>query len=251
VIYFGVPLQSKAVSNDWMTVTSFFNRTLSSIYGQTDPNFRILVACHDIPNLTKEYDDRVEFLIANSPIPRTKREMMKDKGYKISMIAKRVREIGAGYIMLVDADDLISNRIAGYVNNHPGRNGFKSKYGYVFYEGTSYLKRIASPYRTCGSCSIVYYGLDDLPESLPENPWDDVYRDQWIIRKSCRELPRFLMEQGRPLKTMPFPTTVYVRNTGENHSMINGGDLSWKRKVEMFLRRKTYINHDIKTEFGF
>ena len=47
MIYFGIPLRSKETSNNWDKVTEFFNRTLWSVYNQTDPDFRIIVACHD------------------------------------------------------------------------------------------------------------------------------------------------------------------------------------------------------------
>lgn len=96
MLYFGVPLRSKAASKDWDNVTRVFNRTLHSICNQTDPDFKVFVACHDIPLLDKQYDQRVEFLIADTPIPTSKKEMMLDKGWKVSMIARRIRELGGG-----------------------------------------------------------------------------------------------------------------------------------------------------------
>lgn len=96
MIYFAVPLKSKAASSDWGQVTRIFNRTLASIYNQTDPNFKVIVACHDIPELTKSYDERVEFLVSDAPIPNDRKEMMLDKGWKISMAALRIRELRGG-----------------------------------------------------------------------------------------------------------------------------------------------------------
>ncbi|MCC8014252.1 MAG: hypothetical protein LIO87_03570 [Eubacterium sp.] len=97
MIYFGIPLRSKAASNDWKNVERVFNRTLQSVYRQTDPEFKIFVACHDKPELTHEYDDRVEFLISDTPTPTNRKEMMFDKGWKVSMIAGRIRESGGVY----------------------------------------------------------------------------------------------------------------------------------------------------------
>lgn len=94
MMYFGIPLRSKAASKNWTHVEEVFGRTLNSICRQTDPEFKVLVACHDVPRLNKKYDDRVEFLISDSPLPTNYREMMFDKGWKISMIAKRLRELG-------------------------------------------------------------------------------------------------------------------------------------------------------------
>lgn len=250
MIFFGIPLRSKAASKNWDNVTKVFNRTLNSVYSQTDPDFKIYVACHDIPILDREYDNRVEFLICDQDTPKTKEEMLFDKGWKISMIAQCIREAGGGYTMLVDSDDLVSNRIAEYVNSNPRCNGYLSKYGYVYNDGSDYMQKIRNLYRICGSCSIVYYTVDDLPDKMPEYFLDETPIDQWIIRKAHCDIPDYLQCHGRELSTIPFPTTVYVRNTGDNHSMLGGADFSWKRKIEFLLKPKIRISGEEGKEFG-
>ena len=39
MIYFGIPLRSQKTAKDWDTVVRVFNRTLRSVYRQTDPDF--------------------------------------------------------------------------------------------------------------------------------------------------------------------------------------------------------------------
>ncbi len=251
MIFFGIPFRSKASSQNWDHVTKVFNQTLKSIYSQTDPNFKIYVACHDIPVLDMEYDDRVQFLISDRDTPETKKEMLLDKGWKISMIAQCIREAGGGYTMLVDSDDLVSNRIAEYVNSHPRCNGYLSRYGYVYNDGSDYMQKVKNLHRLCGSCSIVYYTVDDLPDKMPESLYDDSPVDKWIIRKPHCVIPEYLEENGRGLSTLPFPTTVYVRNTGDNHSMLGGDDFSWKRKLSFLFKPKISIHGKEGGEFGF
>ncbi len=249
MIYFGIPLRSKSVSHNWEEVCEVFERTLRSAYHQTNPDFKIFVACHDLPTLRHTYDDRVEFLRADTPFPTDSYEMMLDKGWKISMIAAKIREAGGGYTMLLDSDDMVSNRIAQYCVDHPGTNGFVSLHGYIYNEGLSYVKRTFKLYRICGSCSIINYSVDDLPDHMPANFHDDL-KDQYIIRRSHREIPNYMASIGRKLKTIPFITTVYVRNTGDNHSMLDGNDLSKARKLELFFRRKEKITEKMRREFG-
>ena len=167
------------------------------------------------------------------------------------MIGNRVREQGGGYTMLVDADDIVSERIAEYVNSHPGRSGFLSRYGYVYNEGFPYMKKLLALHRICGSCAIINYSVSDLPDTMPEDLWDNSPMEKYIIRMSHRQVPDYLREQGRELSEIPFPTTVYVRNTGDNHSMLKGSDLSWKRKVELALRKKISLEGETGREFGF
>ena len=143
MIYFIIPLMSKRVANDWETVSLLFNRTLWSCYNQTDPDFKILVACHEIPLLTKKYDDRVEFIQVNEkdcPVPKNQSEKMIDKGYKTHTLAMRLRELGGGYAMMVDADDLVSCHISEFIKEHPNENGFYVKTGYVYFVGDNYMK---------------------------------------------------------------------------------------------------------------
>lgn len=151
---------------------------------------------------------------------------------------------------MVDSDDLVSNRIAEYVNAHPGCSGFLSKYGYVYNEGFSYVKKLFAMHRICGSCSIVNYSVEDLPEHMPDNLWDDRLKDTCIIRMSHRKIPDYLESVGRKLVTLPLPSTIYVRNTGDNHSMLTGTDLNWKRKAELTVRKKIELSSGVGKEFG-
>ena len=84
MIYFGVTLRSRASARNWENVVRDFNRTLRSISRQADPEFRVIIACHEIPPLEESYDGRVEFLTTDVPTPTNSHEMMQDKGYKLS-----------------------------------------------------------------------------------------------------------------------------------------------------------------------
>ncbi len=248
MLYFGVTLRSKAASKNWDNVVRDFNRTLHSICAQTDPDFRVIVACHEIPVLEGPADSRVEFLQTDIPVPTTALEMMRDKGYKLSMIGKRIREYGGGYTMIVDADDLISNRVAAYVNAHPGENGFAPDYGYVHVIGEGCVRRTFQPDHICGSCIIVRYILDDLPAELPASPADKA-AEACILRKPHPSIRPHMASIGRPLARLPFPATIYMRNTGDNHSMLAGGQLGLKRRLEQLFRRKIPLEK-VAAEFG-
>ena len=250
MLTFLIPLKSKQVSNNWENTTKLFNRTLYSAFNQTCPDFRVLVACHEIPELYRNYDGRVEFITSDSPIPKNPDEMMLDKGWKIHLLSMRLKELGAGYTMALDSDDLVSNRLAEYVKNNPNKNGFISKYGYVYNEGDDYVQKMAALYRTCGSCIIVNYSVEDLPVKMPENFYDGEIERKWIIRKCHRDIPKYLEKLDRELSILPFPSTIYIRSTGDNHSMLDGGKMSWKRYIELEFRKKIRISKAITEEFS-
>ena len=247
MIFFGIPLRSRDTANDWDKVSLFFNRTLWSVYRQTDPDFKVIVACHDIPKLYHDFDERVEFIQVDAPIPHTKDEMMLDKGHKVHTIGMRIREYGGGFTMMVDADDIQSNRIAAYVNSHQDANGFLSHNGYYYHVGQNYIKK--GHKFPNGSSTIVKYSVDDLPESYYETMQPSQNSNPHIIRKRHGDIPRICSEMGRPLEPLPFIASIYVRETGDNHSLMNK-DESRFRILEQKLMPKIYLNKKLRDEFS-
>ena len=239
MIYFGIPLRSEATSNDWERVTEYFNRTLWSVYNQTDPDFKIIVACHDIPTLHHNFDERVEFIQVDAPIPRTKSEMMLDKGHKVHTIGIRIRELGGGFTMIVDADDIQSNRIAEYVNRHNNANGFLSHNGYYYCVGNNFVKK--GHKFPNGSSTIVKYCVDDLPEKYYDKMVASENTNMHIIRKKHGDIPKICAELGRPLERLPFIASIYVRETGDNHSLMNKNE-SKIRVLEQKVMPKIYFS---------
>lgn len=238
MIYFGIPLRSKETSNDWKKVSTFFNRTLWSVYNQTDPDFKIIVACHDIPILEHEFDERVEFIQVDAPIPHTKDEMMLDRGHKVHTIGIRIRELGGGFTMMVDADDIQSNRIAEYVNRHQEANGFLSLNGYYYHVGDNFLKK--GHKFPNGSSTIVKYSVDDLPDKYYDTMVASQNNNPHIIRKKHGDIPKICADMGRPLEPLPFIASIYVRDTGDNHSLMNK-DESKFRVLEQKIMPKIYL----------
>ncbi|MEO2075931.1 MAG: glycosyltransferase family A protein [Bacillus sp. (in: firmicutes)] len=247
MIYFGIPLRSKHVSNDWEMVTKLFNRTLRSVYNQTNPSFKIIIASHEIPQLFQKYDDRVEFIQVDIPTPNTKDEMMIDKGYKVHEIGMRIRELGGGFTMMVDADDLISNRIAEYVNNHHDKNGFLSHNGYYYHIGNSYIKK--GHKFPNGSSTIVKYLIDDLPNKHYEELVPSQNSNPHILRKRHGDIPLICKQLGKPLEALPFIASIYVRETGDNHSLM-GKDESRFRTIEQLIMPKIRMNDTLREEFS-
>lgn len=237
MIYFVIPLRSKAASRDWQAVEQNFNRTLESCYHQTNPEFRIVVAYHDMPHLEEHYDERVRFVQATNPLPNNYKEMMRDKGIKMHMLMQTVRqwlgEKQGAYILPVDADDLVSNRLAAFFAGRNDGLSYTSRFGWIWQSQSSIITKAKDLWRTCGSCTVIYYLREELPDT------DFLCRDEskeYIFQRSHRFLPAYARSIGKEFGVLPFPSTVYVLGTGENHSILSGHAMSWKRKIEGLLR---------------
>ena len=119
MLAFVVPLKSAAASNSWDRVTRLVRRTLRSVCAQTCPDFRAVVACHDIPDIGFE-DERVEYLRVDFPPPGPDLgERIRDCASKTLTGLHRALALRPAHVMLLDADDCVSNRLAAHAARHP------------------------------------------------------------------------------------------------------------------------------------
>src|SRR5690242_13704199 len=129
---FGIPLRSRVTAQNWGHVCRLFDATLRSVFRQSDEDFRVIVACHEVPDVAALSDPRVVIAAAPFPPPSSFPEQMIDEGKKRKLIGATLRGLGGGYLMLLDADDLVSNRLVGFARSdgHPN--------GYIMHEGFEY-----------------------------------------------------------------------------------------------------------------
>ena len=199
-------------------------RTMRSVTSQDCNEWRVIVACEDVPPDFDGYlrDSRVE--VIQMP-KKASIDPMDDKGRKVNAIACKHREYGAGYLMLVDADDLVSNRIASLCKSTVC-NGFYAKRGYLYFEGHRCLKVLNDPWKMCGSCTIVNWRTDELPTHFAKDIEDlNQLRDRYIVNASHNLIPQLMYEAGRPLMQSPFALTIYSCGNGENNSLNSAKNL--------------------------
>ncbi len=173
--------------------------------------------------------------------------MMLDKGHKVHTIGMKIREYGGGFTMMVDADDIQSNRIAAYVNKHQDANGFLSHNGYYYHVGQDFIKK--GHKFPNGSSTIVKYSVEDLPSEYYDTMRPNQNSNPHIIRKRHGDIPQICAELGRPLESLPFIASIYVRETGDNHSLMNK-DESRFRVLEQILMPKIRMNEKLRDEFS-
>lgn len=275
MIIFAIPLRAKATTRDWASVSRRFNATIQSVFNQYDSDeYMCIVACNDIPKLEKSYDQRLEFIQLDLPIPNSWIEMARDMFWKLTEIAVRCREIleqqeqpeKGIYVMPLDADDLVSNRIAKWCESHPNENGFVSKDGYVWENHQKYMTVCPEMHTYCGSCNIIKMFRNDLPAELPADRFFCHDRDtasvlnmRYPIRWDHNTVVQRYMELGRTFSVLPFRSTIYVREDDENISKLAAREkekLSNKRfHPRAFLRSLNVFQYRLMTlkiinEFG-
>jgi hypothetical protein len=221
MLVFVIPLKSSSVSNNWKRVTQLLERCLQSVCNQTSPDFRAIVVGHEKPTL-KFSHPQIHYLTVDFPIPQPvpgeSRQVFlnrkrTDKGRKMLRGLIYASQFNPSHTMLVDADDVVSKRLAQLVSQHPNCNGWYVDRGYRYEEGRDYIyyKR-QNFYRMCGSCNVIRYDLNALPEDPEYNRGYGYY-----IRHIDHEKVRGILAANQtPLKPLPFAGAVYTVDNGEN-----------------------------------
>ena len=251
-VVFGISLAARSVVESWERTCLLLAHTLRSVLGQTDPRVRVLLCGHDRPPLAELDDPRVEFLVSDQEPARSPKDFRRDKMRKRSLIAMRLRELGGGYLLPLDADDLVSNRLVAHVLADDNRCGYLITRGYTLDWNNRRLAPIPgawdAPYdRVCGSSAVLHFGVDDLPAagaSQEVAAYFDLFREHayWPITAE---------EFGRPLARVPFPAGVYVINHGQNLSFqMQRTSIRQKNIIESVARNAQPVTAELLAEFG-
>jgi len=226
MLAFIIPLRSEKVSSDWTKVCRLLNRTLTSICNQSNTEFMVFVACHEFPKTDYEEDKRVQFLKVNFSSPVLKNESNDrwikeaDKGKKINFAINKAISQGVSYVMIVDSDDCISNKICDFVHKNSDESilGWYSKKGYIYPEGKSYSYLNVKNFHTlCGSSVII------KPQYIHH-----MYEENFFFNHGLTTF-----NNGTSLKPLPFPGAVYSILNGTNHVMNLHG-VKERNKIDIF-----------------
>jgi hypothetical protein len=239
---FGVPLSSRKTATDWDRTVRLFKAAMWSILRQSDKDFKVFVACHEVPNIPELADDRVQVLRADWE-PSRGADMMDDRA-KHELVAAQWRAAGGGYLMFVDAD-LVSRNIVAYARTHNEvARGFFGATGWEYDAGTGKISYTPRFHKCCGSSIIINWRIGDLPQSK-----EDGCLYTHVLNGGHARTVEFFEGRGEPLSPLPFPVAVYVRNHGDNVSVPLKSD-GWRRNLVRAVMPKRNPSDEQMWEFG-
>lgn len=237
-------------ADNWALTIELFNNTLCSIFNQTDPEFRVFVACHEKPELVKEFDNRLNFITVDFPPPRDVSQQTIDKYYKKRILVHQVQQIGGQYIMFVDADDYISKNILAWVkkNNHP--SGWLINAGYEYDFLFNKMRTAPNFNRICGTSAIL--NISSIKEEVVTEFTDYVRQNKYFFDFSHNDWNLYLQEHNMPIMgIVPFKAAIYVINTGENLSQKMKMSSGFLRILYRALHFNLKLNKQFRDEFNF
>jgi hypothetical protein len=262
MLAFIVPIKPKANSKDWEKDNKLLERTLKSICNQIDQNFKVYVVHTDKPHVNYNHtninfieypydyvvgDDIEDYdsYVIQWYSSRKFAEYMLDKGKKITYACKLAKGDGCKYIMAIDSDDLISNRIAGFVNSSDRNEcGWVVKKGYMYVEGSLALIRNKFLQNFNGSTYIIRQDLVPVPDFTENKMWDyNFFEAHGYLEQ------RIIDFQKGKLEYVPFYGTIWVihkNNTSQASRLLKPFQY---KTILKYLIRGQRISKTVRDEF--
>jgi hypothetical protein len=230
MIVFLIPLKSKQVSQDWKHVSTLFERCVRSIVNQTSENFRVVIVCHERPEIQITHPS-IHYVEVDFPPPKLDSEyaisfglMEKDKNQKMWLGLNYADRLNPSHVMFVDADDCVSCRIADFVSHNPDNDGWFIDSGYVYKDGSDRIFYKKKNFHLMnGTSAIIKYALvkNESMNSIDVD-WSTSFH-QHVVN---------VMEQKKnPLLPLPFPGAVYIVENGENIWADQGKSVKLESKL--------------------
>ncbi len=224
MLIFVIPIKSRQVSKSWERVSKLFERCIRSVCNQNSTNFRVIVVCHEKPQIEFSHP-YITYIEVGFPAPEPDIKSKRlDKERKILVGLNYARQLNPSHIMNVDADDCVSRHLAEFVEQNSQSNGWFVNRGYLYQYGSKsvFLKR-KDFYLWCGTCNILRYNLLELPEIMEDDFAN--YENYYFYHRKIREK---FSQKGTPIEPLPFAGAVYTVDNGDN---IFGS-------LDTFLKRK-------------
>ncbi len=260
-----VPFRPQSQSVYWERENELLKRTVSSVLRQTYSYVKVFVVYTDEPAHLFT-DERIEYV----PFPfgyqsfeeipakedlmqRFKSEKMVirrwDKARKICWGSIKAKEQGFDYIMVLDADDLISKYLFEHLASESLNNSVPGWYmhkGYLYKPGTSFFMLVPKLMRFLnGSTHILRSDLVTIPD-FNSIDWLDynLFTDHGWLKARLKEYNNVDL---LPIKK---PLLVYVAH-GSNISKVYQKEFSktFKNFVKLILRGR-FLSKSKKDEFN-
>jgi hypothetical protein len=260
---FVVPVKPKEFSNDWNSDTKLLERTIRSICGQTDTNFKLIVVYNEKPEI--EYiNENVHYIkypfnpvslkeildfdsFVKQYYTEVYAERMMDKGKKIHYGCKIAFEFGCNYVMAIDSDDLISNKIAAFVNQNSNINkaGWRIKKGFIYEEKSLILVKKMDIQNINGGTHIIRKDLIGVPDFSVNIFWNFS-----LFEAHGYTYDRLKGFHNETLEDYPDFGLIYIVHKNNYSNIFNvTKNLTFKNIIKKIIRG-TFLTKKIRAEYN-
>jgi hypothetical protein len=257
VFCFITPLRAPEWSDNWLRICELFERTAISVFRQTTAAFRHVVVCHEPPKLKRAFDLRLEFVTKDFPLPGKPPRasgltgdawpiMSDDKLNKLVAGLQRARELNADFVMLLDADDLVSCRLAAHVLSRPEADGWFVARGWRYQYGRNWIETLDGFNQVSSSCNVLSRRWFNFP-GCPERERD---ADAALILQGHGQAVEAFAARGALMRPLPFRAMIRTEN-GENMSILMHEHLHGGRSPPRGNPLRQWLGHGKRRVFAW
>lgn len=251
-LLFIIPFVSKRYAHDYPRASAMLSSTIRSIRRQTVQDFGVMLVSNDAPDIDMSDVIFVQTdLEIDDPSRYGRRQV--DKERKIHWGLVEARKYDPSYVMLFDADDLVSCRLVEFVEKHNSYDGFILRRGYIHEIGSNRLRRSFRFHRSCGSNYVFRFDKKLLPHKHTDYQTSD-YRQWWPIKGHNKDPASDFQNLGYRFKYIPFFAAIYRQwSNNETRAMKNSTKSNGVLELSGRLGRRVLerkITPPIAEEFG-
>jgi hypothetical protein len=234
-----------------------------------------VVAGNEEPELEMGFDSKIRFRLVKHSFPSHSNHRAAFRLDKLAKIDAAWTYAKASwqpkYVMKLDADDFISSKLVGWLDDYGTEAGYLIRHGWFWRSGARYLiQRTEYLDRVCGSCLMIRSDLADLKGpflteaegavldeagsrfaasdhySLVPGSWSTTL----LLNDTHQRYAAQFSYLGYELHTFPFEAVIY-RASSDSVTGVSG-DGARKFNVRMTLgaiRRTRFITQSLRKEF--
>jgi hypothetical protein len=250
MIVFIIPFTSKQLCKDWQLATELLQGTLDSIANQSDGRFKVIVGCHDIPEVTLKVDsERLSFLqMPYSPLQyEWSQKSQIDRMTKCCTVLLSQKDIEFKYCMAIDADDRIHRDLVAFLYEKPQVDGWIIDKGYQVDYHSKRAMKYQKLSKICGSTFILSKNLAGVPQA----DTSEEFR-KCIYSQGHQTMEDFFVEKGFKLCQIPFYSLQYILNHNISYSARWRSNVkSQAKKLIKFWVVGSQMSPSISEDFGY
>jgi hypothetical protein len=275
-VAFLIPIASARVVKNWSQACAYLRQTIASIFNSSNGNFCVVVAGHEAPDFDLPQDPRFKFLSLDHALPSQK------EGFWIAAVRDKMTKLAAAwdyaksewnpdFVMKVDWDDLISQRLVEWLAGAEDKAGFRITDGWLWHSGARYFMQHSETFDlVCGTCVVLRSDMADKQgpflNSMEGTKFSEsslkfessnnralvpgAGRGSLLLNDNHGRAEAQLMHLGHTMGTVPFRAAVYrIRNL--NSVSGRGFQIHSLRFLLGALRRTRLITPSLRREFNF
>lgn len=239
-IVFVIPLISKQKCYNWELRTQLLQGTINSLDNQTSSKFKVIIGCHEIPNIKiQNYPENFHFIQLHSDPLKNPEKNQRDKLLKICNALLSVKDINFDYCMAIDADDRVNSNLVSFLEQQPKTDAWIIDQGHQFNYQDKRIFESDNLSQICGSTIILSKEVAGIPQADTVSEFINCF---WQHEGHHTAKDYFNSKQIQ-YQMIPFPCVQYVLHHSLNleESKLYSASKSQKLKYKI----KNFIKYKI------